>query len=194
MTSKSHRQIRARARVTVVCVALAALTGCTISSEDVDYTTGYVDALARAGDSPGSMEDVERFQRYMSSLSVEAVDDAIDQVYAPDAYLNDNLAEIRGRDAIKAYLVRSLEQMTQLSVRYDDVVQSQANWYLRWTLEMRFKSLRDGALVTTSGITHLRFDASGQVVVHRDFWDTGSGLYEHIPGIGNAIGDVKERL
>ncbi len=194
MTSKARRPTRGGPRLVALGLALAALAGCTISTEDVDYTAGYGEALAQAGDAPGSPESVERFQEFMGALSVETVERDIDRVYAPDAYFNDNLTEIRGREAIKAYFLRSLEQMEQLSVRYEDVVRSDADWYLRWTLEMRFASLRDGALVTTSGMSHLRFDASGRVVVHRDHWDTASGLYEHIPGIGNAIGDIKDRL
>lgn len=182
------------ARAAALCFGALALAGCALSTEDVDYAEGYVAALERAGDHAGSLQDVERFQRFMSSLSAETVQSEIDQVYAQEAYLNDHLVELTGRDAIEAYLLRSLEQMALLSISYDDAVQSGPDWYLRWTLEMRFEALRDGALVTTTGMSHVRFDSSGQVVVHRDFWDTASGLYEHVPGVGNAIGDIKKRF
>ncbi len=194
MVSKLCRAAGEGCRLAVVSLAVLALAGCTISTEDVDYTVGYAEALRTTDNGGGSVADVERFQRFMTSLSAETVADEVEGIYAVDAYFNDNLTELVGRDAIGAYFLRSLEQVEQLTVRYDDVVRSDADWYLRWTLDLRFKTLRDGALVTTSGMTHLRFDESGQVVVHRDHWDTASGLYEHIPGVGNAIGDIKERI
>ena len=44
------------------------------------------------------------------------------------------------------------------------------------------------------GASHLRFDAAGKVVWHRDYWDAAEELYEKLPGIGWLMRLLKRRL
>jgi hypothetical protein len=46
----------------------------------------------------------------------------------------------------------------------------------------------------TIGMTHLRFDSEGKVVLHQDFWDSTRGIFEHVPVMGAGIRLVKKRL
>jgi steroid delta-isomerase len=34
------------------------------------------------------------------------------------------------------------------------------------------------------GTSHLRFDAAGKVVLHRDYWDAAEELYAKLPVLG----------
>lgn len=169
--------------------------GCGMSKQTIDYSEGYARALEyTAASSGGNEQAAERFKAFMSSLSVETVEQQADDIYAQDAYLNDNLKEVRGRDEIRSYLKKSAEGVESIRVTFNDTMSSGINWYFRWTMAVRFKSLRDGATVVTSGMTHVRFNDAGLVVLHRDFWDSATGLYEHVPGLGLAIRFVKRRL
>jgi len=44
---------------------------------------------------------------------------------------------------------------------------------------------------TTGKGTLYRFDAQGRVLIHKDFWDSGSGFYEQLPGLGRVVGRVR---
>lgn len=44
------------------------------------------------------------------------------------------------------------------------------------------------------GMSHIRFDADGKVILHQDFWDSTGGLFEHVPGLGWMLRSVKSRL
>ena len=35
------------------------------------------------------------------------------------------------------------------------------------------------------------FDADGRVLIHKDFWDSGTGLHEQLPVIGGAVRRVR---
>ena len=61
-------------------------------------------------------------------------------------------------------------------------------------MDLVFKKIARGEQTTTVGMSHIRFNAKGQVVLHQDFWDSASGLYEHIPVLGSLIRGVKNRL
>jgi hypothetical protein len=43
----------------------------------------------------------------------------------------------------------------------------------------------------TYGVTQFRFDSQGRVLIHKDFWDAGSGLYEQLPALGRVIGRIR---
>ena len=171
-----------------------ALTGCGMSQQIYDFTRGYERAIEAASGGGGSEADMERFKAFMASLSPESVRERTQRIYAPDAYLNDNLTEVHGAAAIQAHFARSFEGVSDISVAFHDTVRSGDDWYVRWTMSNTFRSLRNGATVVTSGMSHVRFDDQGRVLLHRDFWDAASGLYEHVPVLGSGIRMVKSRI
>ena len=44
------------------------------------------------------------------------------------------------------------------------------------------------------GISHLRFDTEGKIILHKDFWDAAGGLYEDLPVLGGGMRWIKSRL
>ena len=160
-----------------------------------DFTAGYHAALERTPPAgPGGDAHVERFKDFLASLTESSIRQRTAEIYAPDAYLNDNLNEVRGAKAIEDHLVESLVGLSAIDVVFHDTACSNGDYYLRWTMSTTFRSLRGGAKVVTSGITHARFDSEGRVALHRDFWDAATGVYEHIPLLGAGIRAIKRRI
>ena len=79
-----------------------------------------------------------------------------------------------------------------MKVTVVDVARSGANYYVRWTMEVRFKGARDS--VFTIGMTQLRFNEQGLIVFHQDFWDSTAGFFEHLPVLGSAIRWIKTKI
>jgi hypothetical protein len=65
------------------------------------------------------------------------------------------------------------------------------DWYVRWRMTVAVDGLNGGAPVVTYGVTQFRFDADGRVLLHKDFWDAGTGLYEHLPVLGGIVARVR---
>ncbi len=146
---------------------------------------------------PGSPEEVaalEGFSDLFSAFTPEAMRGKVRRVYAGDVYFNDTLKEIRGIDALEAYLVESAEAVEVGRVEIRDVARSGGNYYVRWVMELQFKKMRRGQMTRSIGISHLRFNAAGKVVYHQDYWDAAGGLFEHIPVVGWMIRTIKGRL
>ena len=70
----------------------------------------------------------------------------------------------------------------------------EGNYYFRWQMTIRFKRLARGEEQRSIGMTHVRFDPEGKVVLHQDFWDSAAGLFEHVPVLGWMLRRVKQRL
>jgi hypothetical protein len=64
---------------------------------------------------------------------------------------------------------------------------------LTWDFNFSFKPpLRVGPQCIR-GCSHLRLDANGRVVFHRDYWDTAEELYEKMPVLGGLMRWLRRR-
>jgi len=109
------------------------------------------------------------------------------KVYAPEAWFNDTIATEAGIDAIEQYLLKTAEGAEAVSAKINDVAVSGSDCYVRWTMEIRAKNLAGGRPVVTEGVSQLRFDDEGRIVLHQDFWNPATGIYQHLPLLGPAI-------
>lgn len=152
------------------------------------------DIRAPAAGSDDELAAVERFKAFFARLSPQGLSAAIDQTYAEDVYFNDTLKTQRSRTALKPYLHEAAEAVDQCTVEVLDVVRYGEDFYFRWRMAIKFKKFRRGVLTQSVGISHIRFNQEGLIVLHQDFWDSTSGLFEHVPLIGWLIGKIKARL
>jgi hypothetical protein len=166
------------------------LTGC--SGGPTDFTKEYREALAaRPGkvfSDPGQGRRAARvFTELYADLSEENVRGRVRQTYAPGAWFNDTLATEVGIDAIENYLLKTARGSEMIKGTTQDVAVSGADCYVRWTLEFRTKNLAGGRSVITEGVSQLRFDEQGRIILHQDFWNPAAGVYQHLPLLGPAI-------
>jgi SnoaL-like domain len=137
---------------------------------------------------------IRRFEDFLARLDEKTAREQTEQVYAPGAYLNDTLKTIHGAPAIRDYFIKTAKGLDSMTVTFDDVAVSGRNYYFRWTMDTRMKNLSRGKTVRTIGITLVRFDREGRVVLHQDFWDSAQGVWEHVPGVGAAIRWIRTKI
>ena len=136
----------------------------------------------------------ERFLHFFSELSEERVRSRIRDTYAGDVHFNDTLKDVHGIERLEEYLVDSASAVESCTVELKDLAVSDDDYYFRWTMDIRFKRFKKGTTTRSIGMSHLRFDENGKIAFHQDYWDSSSGLFEHLPLIGTLIRAVKARL
>ena len=166
------------------------LSGC--SSGPTDFRADYAQALAeRPGVSLGNNESaqraVQRFAALYGDLSEENVKALARETYATDAWFNDTVATEVGIEAVENYLLKTARGAEKVAARLEDVAVSGPDVYARWTMEIRTKNLAGGKPIITEGISQLRFDHEGRIILHQDFWNPAAGIYQHLPLLGPAI-------
>jgi len=145
----------------------------------------------------GSEEErlaIKRFKGLLGDFKASDFVPRIRQVYAEDVYFNDTLKTIRSVDQLEEYLADSADAVEVGTVEFLDLAVANGNYYFRWEMSLRFKKLRRGVLTRSLGMSHIRFNAEGRVALHQDFWDSASGLFEHVPVVGGLIRTIKRRL
>jgi hypothetical protein len=187
----------------LLLAGLGLLGGCGIPPTSLpDLNASYERALARTAPLaatlvPGSELERRAFdnvQQYFSGMTATTVRDQTATVYAPEAYLNDTLVGIEGSSGIEAYFGHTIGRSRLLQVEFLERAPAGTDWYVRWRMTVAADGLNGGQPVVTYGVTQFRFDSQGRVLIHKDFWDAGSGLYEQLPVLGRLIGWVRSAV
>lgn len=187
-------------------VLLLAAIGCacsTPSRKAMDNTAiDTYTALARAlpqqdAPAPGSQSRraaLQRWQELLADLSADNIRGKVRPVYAEQTFFNDTLKTLTDPDSIETYLLETADMLQYGRVTFEDAVDSGPDTYVRWRMVYRSKTLSRNRDIVTVGMSHLRFDRDGRVVLHQDFWDASRGIFEHVPVIGAGIRMVKKRI
>lgn len=148
-------------------------------------------AVSYALDGAGQQAVFDRLQTYFTGMSAASVREQTALVYAPEAYLNDTLVGIDGADRIQAYFSHTMQDTRVLNVRFLDRAWTGIDCFVRWEMRVEHDALAGGEPVLSYGMTQFRFDREGRVLLHKDFWDSGTGLYEQLPVLGRVLGRIR---
>ena len=156
----------------------------------------YKEALKKTSSgSVSSDAGLENFTTFLQKIGdKEYVSANTAKVYAPDAYLNDTIVTHHGPEEIKAYFLETAENMSTYEVTIDDTASSGNEHYVRWTMVFTAPALNGGKPVESIGMSHVRLNSAGQVVMHQDFWDSGMNIYGQIPVVGGVIETIRRRF
>ncbi|MDP1734681.1 MAG: nuclear transport factor 2 family protein [Sulfuritalea sp.] len=128
------------------------------------------------------MNDTQALIDWFEHLSLQTVD-RVPQFYAADAEFKDPFNEVRGTDAIAHIFRHMFTQVDEPRFVVGSRFASDDGVMLLWDFHFRIRSRRPQA-ICVRGTSHLRFDATGKVVLHRDYWDAAEELYAKLPLIG----------
>ena len=118
----------------------------------------------------------------------------LESFYDPEIVFQDPIVHIEGLPDLRAYYVSMYESVEE--IRFDI-----ANHYIdgdrhvvSWTMTVVHERFNQGKEVVVDGVSVIHFNASDLVVYHRDYFDMGALVYEHVPLLGYVVGRVKERI
>ncbi len=181
-----------------VLLALGAFVGCASRQPRTDPVGAYLGFLKThpGADLRGDKERaaVDRFESFLSVFTKEKLQNETSRVYSRDVFFNDTLKTVRGSAALEEYFLGTLVNTESITVDFTGVARSGNDYYFRWVMDVRFKKFQRGKTIRTIGMTHVRFNQDGQVLLHQDYWDSAQGLFEHLPVIGGQIRFIKSRL
>ena len=139
--------------------------------------------------SPVSHPGLARVIVFFETLSLASTAQ-LGAIYTEDAYFKDPFNEVRGIDEIASIFAHMFVQVeAPRFVVTSSVAQGDAA-FLTWEFLFRMKRF-SSAEQCIRGATHLRFDGSGRVSFHRDYWDAAEELYEKLPLLGSLMRGLK---
>lgn len=126
--------------------------------------------------------DLAPLIRYYETLTLENVA-RLGEHYAADAEFKDPFNEVRGIDAIARIFRHMFVQVADPRFVVTGRFAGEDGAMLLWEFHFRTRGPLARSLCAR-GATHLRFDAQGKVILHRDYWDAAEELYAKLPVLG----------
>jgi len=152
---------------------------------DVD---AYEQALKEFPGSTLAIETgLERFQATFHDLTAPDIADRFRATYAESLFFNDTLHTIEQLDNLADYMHRTGAGLHESTVDVHQILRDGSDVFVRWTMEFKTRAAGRNIYSRSIGMTHLRFDDDGRVVLHQDFWDSGHALYAQLPFVGFAV-------
>jgi steroid 5-alpha reductase family enzyme len=118
----------------------------------------------------------------------------LDDFYAKDAVFIDPIGAHNGIKSVKDYYQNLYKNVRSIKFTYKDLVSNKNTHALYWTMTLSADGLNGGSPMSLEGNSHIKFNDAGLVSYHRDYFDMGEFIYEHIPVMGWTIKKVKEKL
>lgn len=164
---------------------------------------GYLAAMAetaRPGNpgvpSGGAMETaaIAAVTNLFTNYTADALRMNIRKVYADEVYFRDAFKQFDRAEEIEEYMLKGLEPVRSCTFAFEKVVAEGGDYYFPWTMVVSFKSDPEGVVNRTMGMSRMRFNAEGRVVLHQDYWDPTDLVWSRIPVASPLIRWVKGRL
>ncbi|GAA5189431.1 nuclear transport factor 2 family protein [Ferrimonas gelatinilytica] len=118
----------------------------------------------------------------------------LSDIYHPELEFRDPSVTLHGLAAFKTHLAAIYQNAQE--VHFDlghCVIESPEQLCQTWQMQFRHPKLAGGRLITVDGISELRH-GDGGIFYHRDYFDLGAMLYEHLPLIGAVNRRIKKGL
>jgi ketosteroid isomerase-like protein len=135
---------------------------------------------------------LHNFVRIYNKLDKETLH-LLEEVYHPDIQFSDPLHGISGLQNLRNYFADMYSNVIscQFDIQHSLSQGDQAALY--WAMRYRHNRLSKGREISVEGHSYLKVQ-DGKVIMHRDYFDAGSLLYEHIPVMGMGVRWLKARI
>ncbi|MFB9134418.1 nuclear transport factor 2 family protein [Vibrio olivae] len=118
---------------------------------------------------------------------------SLETVYHQNVIFEDAAHRLEGWQNLVQYFTTLYTNVEHCQFDIKEQHQVGEDGFLTWTMELQHPKLKSGQLIRVKGVSHMKFQ-DGRVIYHRDYFDLGEMLYEHLPVLGKVIKVIKARL
>ena len=137
-----------------------------------------------------TIDDLVHFYEHLTPESVTHFSD----YYAENAYFKDPFNEVSGLLPIQNIFSHMFHQISEPRFVVLERLVDTNGAMLVWELHFCTRFLKRGETQVIRGVSHLKFNAVGKVVWHRDYWDAAEELYTKLPVIGCLVRGLKKMM
>lgn len=139
------------------------------------------------------MSIIDKFSRFYTDLASMQISE-LAEIYSTDVVFIDPIAQHAGLTAVELYFSKLLKnaKFCEFDIHYKKPVE-QTGFVVSWTMKFTSSRINKGRPVAVNGLTVLEI-AHDKIVFHRDYYDLGQMVYEHVPFLGRIIKKIKRSL
>lgn len=137
---------------------------------------------------------VDNFKNLYQTLNRDTLNlNELSSVYDDNIVFEDCFHNIIGISDLFNYFDNLYENVSTIGFDFEDQWINDDGAMLTWVMSYKHPRLNNGNLIQVKGASRLMFK-DGKISAHRDYFDGGALLYEHIPILKRVIHFLKNRL
>lgn len=134
---------------------------------------------------------IENFCNYYEEMTKASLKQ-LDLLYSNNAEFVDPVHSIKGLDNITEYFEKMVSNINYCRFDIDEIIETDKQAFVSWVMHFSHPKLNSGRNIAVPGSSHLKFKET--IYFHRDYYDLGNMIYEHIPLVKSLIGNIKKRI
>ncbi|WP_026376953.1 nuclear transport factor 2 family protein [Aestuariibacter salexigens] len=135
------------------------------------------------------MQLIEDFIEFYQALENKDISGLRD-VYADNIEFIDPITQHRGIEQLEQYFLSLLKNTISCKFAIHNVVHQDESASINWTMTFQSRRIKDGKALSVDGCSMIRIE-NDKITYHRDFFDIGQMVYEHVPLVGWAVKRIK---
>jgi len=120
--------------------------------------------------------------------------DTLGLIYDENIRFIDPAHEIHGLPHLIDYFAGLYSSLDHISFDFTQQLCMNNDCTVQWVMTFSHPKLARGRDIEVAGISALHLLQNGKVDMHRDYFDLGAMLYEHLPILGGLVRNIKRRL
>lgn len=118
----------------------------------------------------------------------------LDSFYSKDVSFIDPIGNHKGLDSVKSYYKNIYKNVKSIRFDFKETISDGDKHVLIWDMYLVAEGLNGGKETITHGNSVIKFNEDNLVSYHRDYFDMGEFVYQHIPIISFIIKKINDRL
>ena len=130
---------------------------------------------------------ISDFIKLISTFDSESLRD-LPEIYSPTIEFEDPINTVQGLDNLCLVFEDLLKVFSEIEIQVKGTSSTDHTAFVRWLMTYRFRKKK----YSIDGVTHLKFDSSGLICKHKDYWDASFPLYGTFPMLGSLMRGIKK--
>jgi hypothetical protein len=118
----------------------------------------------------------------------------VTEFYHPQVKFIDPVGTLDSAEKIKRYYEGMYKNVNKIKFDFSEFHESGKTVVAVWTMTLETDKLNSGDPIKVDGNSVITFDDEGKAIYHRDYFDMGAFVYEHIPMLGFVVKKIKNRM
>lgn len=140
-----------------------------------------------------SKQLIDQFLTNINSLDYENVKDVLQATYTEDVKFVDPVKTINGLDDLTKYFENLYKRVNKCHFSLSNYLLNTHNHSLEWVMCLQHQNISNSDEILLDGASFIQFSGD-KICYHRDYYDLGALVYEHIPILGSVIKKVRHAI
>lgn len=118
----------------------------------------------------------------------------VNEFYHPQVKFIDPVETFDSAEKIKTYYAGMYKNVKKIKFDFSEFHEAGKTVVAVWTMTLETEKLNSGNPIKVDGNSVITFDDQGKAIYHRDYFDMGAFIYEHVPVVGYFVRKIKSKM